>query len=101
MVKEVVWTLKASNSYLAIVEYLLTEFGDNVVVDFVTTVHDKIALIASNPYLFRKSSTKKNIFITVIHKRVILSYRYRPVLKRVELLLFWDTRQNPSKFPYR
>ncbi|MGC4035009.1 MAG: type II toxin-antitoxin system RelE/ParE family toxin [Chitinophagaceae bacterium] len=101
MVKEVVWTFRASNTYLEIIEYLLKEFGTSVVEDFATTVHEKIELIISNPFLFRKSQAQKNIFITVIHKRVILSYRYRPVLKKVELLVFWDTRRNPSKFPYR
>jgi len=101
MVKEVVWTFRASNTYLQIIDYLLSEFGSAVVSDFVTSVHDKIELIASNPYLFRKSPAQKNIFITVIHKRVTLSYRYRPVLRRIELLVFWDTRRNPSKFPYR
>ncbi len=100
MVKEVVWTIKASKSYWQVVEYLLRELGRNVVTDFVTTVHQKIELISSNPYLFKKSSSQKNVFITVIHKRLTLTYRYRPVKNRIELLVFWDTRRNPSRFPY-
>ncbi len=100
MVKEVVWTARASKSYWQIIEYLAMEFGDNTVSAFVTTVHNKIELIASNPYLFRKSFSQTNVFITVIHKRTTLSYRYRPVKKRIELLIFWSTRRNPSKRPY-
>lgn len=101
MVKEVVWTIRASKTYWQVIDYLLNEFGKNVVSDFVTTVHNKIELISSNPFLFRKSSSQKNVFITVIHKRLTLTYRYRPVKKRIELLVFWGTRQNPSKFNYR
>lgn len=100
MVKEVVWTVRASKSYWKIFEYIQAEFGEVVLKEFVTAVHNKIELIASNPYLFRKSLVQRNIFNTVIHKRLTLTYRYRPVLKQVELLLFWDTRRNPSDFPY-
>src|SRR6266496_35948 len=97
MVEEVVWTTKASKTYWQIIEYLSSEFGENAVTRFVTTVHNKIELIISNPYLFHKSSSQKNIFITVIHKRATLTYRYRPIKKRIELLVFWSTRMNPSK----
>lgn len=101
MVKEITWTITASKTYWQIIDYLSVEFGDAVVSDFATRVHSKIDLIASNPYIFRKSFLKKNVFITVIHKRVTLVYRYRPVLKKIELLVFRNTRRNPSKFRYR
>lgn len=101
MVKEVVWTLRASKTYWQVIDYLSNEFGEKVVADFVTIVHDKIEIISSNPYLFKKSTSQKNIFITVLHKRLTLTYRYRPVKKRIELLVFWGTRQSPSKFFYK
>ena len=101
MVKEITWTITASKTYWQIVDYLSVEFGDSVVSDFVTRVDNKIELIASNPYLFRKSFLQKNVFITVIHKRVTLAYRYRPVLKKVELLVSRNTRRNPAKLRYR
>lgn len=101
MVKEVVWTIRASKTYWEVIEYLSDEFGENVVADFVSKVHNKVELISSNPFLFKKSSSQKNVFITVIHKRLTLTYRYRPLKKRIELLVFWGTRKNPSKFPYR
>jgi hypothetical protein len=100
MVKEVVWTMWASKTYWQVVEYLSAEFGNTVVSEFVTRVHDKIELISSNPFLLKKSASKKNVFITVIHKRLTLTYRYRPLKKRIELLVFWGTRQRPSKFYY-
>lgn len=101
MVTEVVWTIRASKIYWDVIKYLSDEFGEKVVVDFVSTVHDKIELITSNPFLFKKSSSQKNVFITVLHKRLTLTYRYWPLKKRIELLVFWGTRKNPSKFPYR
>lgn len=97
MVKEVVWTIRATKTYWQIVTYLQEEFGDQSVIEFVTTVHDKIELIKSNPFLFRKSASQRNIFLTSIHKRTTLVYRYRPVKKVVELLVFWSTRMDSSK----
>ncbi len=101
MVKEITWTITASGTYWQIIEYLSVSFGDSVVSDFVRRVDRKIELIASNPYLFRKSLSQKNVFITVIHKRVTLVYRYRPVLKKVESLVFRNTRMDSSKFRFR
>ena len=101
MVKEVVWTVRASKTYWEVIGHLTTDFGEKIVSDFVTRVDNKIELISSNPFLFKKSSSQRNIFITVIHKRLTLTYRYRPMKKRIELLVFWGTRQNPTKFPYK
>lgn len=65
MVKEVVWTNKASKTYWEVIGYLSKEFGDTIVSDFVTTVHNKIELISSNPFLFRKS-LHKEIFLLLL-----------------------------------
>jgi plasmid stabilization system protein ParE len=101
MVEEVVWTIKASKTFWQIIDYLSSEFGENAVARFVTTVHSKIELIRSNPYLFHKSTSQKNVFITVIHKRTTLTYRYRPIKKRIELIVFWSTRMNPAENRYK
>lgn len=100
MDKEVVWTHQAVKTYEEVFEYLSVTFGEKAVIAFVNTVQNKIELICSNPRLFRKSRVQKNVFITVIHRRLTLTYRYKPLKKRIELLVFWDTRKNPEKFPY-
>jgi hypothetical protein len=33
---------------------------------------------------------------TVIHKRIILFYQYKPIKKELRLLAFWNTRQDPN-----
>lgn len=100
MVKEVVWAFRATKTYWQIIEYLQQEFGEAAVIEFVNTVHNKIELIRSNLYLFRKSTFQKNIFLTSIHKRTTLVYRYRPVKKTVQLLVFWNTRMDPKKLRF-
>lgn len=81
MVKEVVWTIRATKTYWQILAYLSEEFGEQSVIDFVNSVHNKIELIGSNPFLFRKSPSQRNVFLTSIHKRTTLVYRYRPLKK--------------------
>lgn len=100
MVKEVVWTIRATKTYWQIVNYLQGEFGESTVIEFVNTVHNKIELISSNPFLFRKSASQKNVFLTTIHKRTTLVYRYRPIKKSIQLLIFWNTRMDFRKLKY-
>lgn len=88
MVKEIVWTVRATKTYWQIIDYLNEKFGQQAVYDFIHKVDNKIELISSNPYLFRKSKFQKNIFLTTIHKRTTLVYRYRPVKKTFSFLYF-------------
>ncbi|MFN2458034.1 MAG: hypothetical protein ABR502_07530 [Chitinophagaceae bacterium] len=100
MVKEVVWTIRAAKTYWQIISYLQEEFGEPSVIEFVNTVNNKIELIISNPYLFRKSIIQRNIFLTGVHKRTTLVYRYQPIKKVVQLLVFWNTKMNPQNFKF-
>ncbi len=100
MVKEVIWSVRATKTYWQIITYLQEEFGEQSVIEFVNTVHNKIELISSNPFLFRKSTIQKNTFLTSIHKRTTLVYRYRPVKQAIELLIFWNTRMDSSKLRF-
>jgi hypothetical protein len=100
MVKEVVWTIRATKTYWQIISYLQNEFGEQSVIEFVNTDHNKIELIHSNPFLFRKSASQKNVFLTSIHKRTTLVYPYRPIKKSVQLLVFWSTRMDFRKLKF-
>ena len=100
MVKEVVWTIRATKTYWQVIDYLQEEFGEQAIIEFVKSVHNKIELIRSNPFLFRKSTSQKNVFLTSIHKRTTLVYRYRPVKREVHLLVFWSTRMDRRKIKF-
>ena len=38
----------------------------------------------------------KNTYKTIINKRIILYYYYRPLEKAIVLITFWNTQQNPK-----
>ena len=98
MVKEVIWSPLATETFDAIVDYIFTNFGKPAAVKFVQTVEAKLTLIKTRPKMFRRSGKKPNTFITIIHKRTTLTYRYRPIKKRIELVVFWGM-QNPATKP--
>lgn len=98
MVKEVIWSPLAIESFDGIVAYLMNKFGDATVQKFIALVNTKIELLKVRPKMFRRSQTKKNTYITNIHKKVTLTYRFRPQKKQLELVVFWGM-QDPQKKP--
>lgn len=98
MAYEVVWTKEAEISFQQIVDYLTTNFTEKEVTRLVNTTQDKITLIQFNPYSYRKSGKFRNIHYTIILRKTLLVYKIKPRLKMVELIHFWDGRQNPKKF---
>lgn len=94
MVEEVIWSPLAVETYDSINKYLLEKFGETSVQKFVQRVDNKILLIASRPTMFRLTGQRTNTYITSIHKKTTLTYRYNPITNQVELVVFWG-RQNP------
>jgi hypothetical protein len=56
--------------------------------------------IAENPGMFVASRKKKNIRKGYITKHNALYYRVKPIKKELELLTFWDNRQNPEELKF-
>lgn len=98
MVEEVIWSPLAVKTYDGIIEYLLEKFGEAAVKKFVQHVDNKIRLIASRPTMFRLTEQRPNTYITSIHKKTTLTYRYKPGEKQIELVVFWG-KQNPANKP--
>lgn len=100
MALEIKWTPRALESYENIVKHLEKEWSDREIAHFVIAVEEKLNGIAIFPEMFVKTNAHKNIHRAIISKQTILFYRYRKIKRRVELVEFWDTRQNPKKLKY-
>ena len=74
MVKEVIWTPLAVETFDNIIEYLSKNFGETAVKHFVQSVDSKIKLIQSRPRMFRPTNKRANTYITIIRKRTALTY---------------------------
>lgn len=98
MVKEIIWSPLAIESFESIVNYLLINFGESVVKSFVTIVDAKLTLIKERPKMFCPTHQKPFTYITRINRRTTLIYRYNPSKNKIELVVFWGM-QNPANRP--
>ena len=80
-----------------ILNYLLKNFGEVVMDKFILKVEKIVSLVSQKPKMFRHSA-KMNIHQVLITKHNLLFYRI--IENKVELLTFFDTRQNPTKKPF-
>jgi plasmid stabilization system protein ParE len=97
MAYKITWSPEALESFDAIVEYINNRFTEKEVKQFVGLVNRRLLLLQKIPQTFRTTARTSMRRKTVIHKRTILFYKIREKIKVVELLSFFDTRQNPQK----
>jgi plasmid stabilization system protein ParE len=94
------WTPTARKSYFYVLEYLEQSWTEKELYNFIIEVEKLLTQIAENPEMFQESSKKKNIRKGFITKHNALYYRVKPRKKELQLLVFWDNRQNPEKLDY-
>ena len=94
MALEIYWTQEAIDSFNKIIDYLETNWTELEVNEFIDTFKRKLSLLEKDNVLFKNSIKRgyREIFIT---KHNSLIYRVRN--NKLELILIWDTRQNPKK----
>ena len=68
---------------------------------FVVQTEETIAQIQNNPYIYQVSQVNKNVRRGLVNKIVTLYYKVKPRKGEVDLLDFWDNRQNPDKNKYK
>ena len=56
---------------------------------------------ARNPEIGRLVDATSGLRMTILHQNAVLYYYYFPVENIIELVLFWDTRQNPTSQNFR
>ena len=98
MVKEIIWSPLAVETYDSIIEYLFFSFGDVAVKKFVQRVDERLKLIVTRPKMFRPTNKHRNTYMTSLQRKVTIIYRYKPYRKQIELVVFWG-RQKPQIIP--
>ena len=98
MAFKIVWSKEAEDTFEENISYLEIKWTEKEIKKFVSETSKIVSILKKNPFLFR-GSDKAKIFEVLIGKQNLLIYQINESEKRVELLSFWDTRQNPrSKF---
>jgi plasmid stabilization system protein ParE len=94
MAKEIKWTQDAVITFEKVVTYLQESWSAKEIAHFIEATEKMLHLIPENPKMFRRSKKSKT-HEALITKHNLLLYRVK--VSRIELITFWDTRQNPRK----
>lgn len=94
MALKVVWMPTAEVKFQKIVDYLIENWTEKEIFNLIQQTELTIELISNFPKLFRKSK-KRNIYEAVITKHNMMIYQINN--GQIEILTFFDTRQNPRK----
>lgn len=98
MACKISWTKRAWLTYEANINYLEKEWTEREIRKFILLIERKITNISTHPWLgSSRNKREPNIRHTLVHKRVALIYKYKPLKDEIELLIFWNTSQNPKK----
>lgn len=90
----IIWSPRSKITYYNILQYLVASWSQKEIDSFIDRTERVLSLVKNNPFLYTYSKTS-DTFKSVIIKQVTLFYRIKG--KEVELLIFWDSRQNPYK----
>lgn len=95
MVYQIVWTLRASNDFDNLMDYLIENSSETSIQKFITQLEKKLALLETNPAIYALISQEKQIRRCLISKNYALYYKVSE--EKVILLTLFDQRQNPLK----
>ena len=90
---QVFYTPHSKETLESVYNFINEKFGKNSADQFARKAEHTIKLIAEYPFMFKASSFGDNIRIGLISKQTSLFYLVTDT--NVNLLFFWDNRQEP------
>ena len=97
MVCEIIWSSFAIKTYIDNINYLQLEWTDREVANFIQATHRKLNLLSNFPNAGIATNKRIGLRKTIVVKRILLIYRYKPRKHTIELVQFFNTWQNPIK----
>ena len=94
MLYTIIWSPLARTTYYQILDYLNEEWTFREIENFIDRTEEALTHISQNPLLYMYSK-ENDTYKCVLVKQVNLFYRLKS--ERVELLIFWNNYQDPSK----
>jgi plasmid stabilization system protein ParE len=97
---KITWTPKALQSYFGIFNFLTQRCTKKEVETFIDQTDRIIEQISENPYMFVATDKRRNVRKGYVNELVSMFYKVYPRKEEIELLRFWDIRQDPTKQEY-
>jgi len=98
MSRIIIWSPFAESDLDEIIEYLLANWSNQVILDYVDLVDSLIAQIGNQPKMYPIINKKLKVRKCVLTKQNTLYYRENK--ERIEILRIYDNRQNPIKLKF-
>ena len=100
IIREIKWTDTARISFHKIVEYILREWSEREVEKFIASATELLSTLKRYPEMCRPSLKRKNVRIGILNKHTQIVYHYDSKKGQIQILVFWNPKQNPAKFKY-
>ncbi|MCF1713981.1 type II toxin-antitoxin system RelE/ParE family toxin [Flavihumibacter sp. RY-1] len=100
MAIEVTWSEEAKKTFDEIVSYLLRKWSEKEVKRFIQQTEYVISRLQEYPESYNPSLKQKQVRRARLNKYTTLYYRYYTTRKKIILLSFWNTRQDPGQLKY-
>src|SRR5690606_26380772 len=91
------WTPTTKLTYFKVIGYLEENWTKREMLNFVNDVERVLKQLSKDPYMFKPLRNQKNVRKGLITKHNAIYYRIRPKKKEIELITFWDNRQDPRR----
>lgn len=97
MALEIVWSTRAENGYDKIIRYLVEEWTDKEISNFIKETKLFLSLMEKNPKLLQPSRFRKNVYRGPMNPLTIVTYRVKPRKQQIELLNIRSSKQKPVR----
>ncbi|MEO8415353.1 MAG: type II toxin-antitoxin system RelE/ParE family toxin [Ginsengibacter sp.] len=99
MAYEVIYKKRFLHKLLKLLNYLKSEWGEDVSNTFILKLQKRLQTLSHQPYSGVPSSAVKSVRSILITRHNRLFYRIKN--NSIEVINLYDTRSNPGKNPYR
>jgi len=97
MVQKIIWSNLAIRTYISNISYLQQEWTQKEIDNFIKSTERKLELLKSQSNIGTLTNKRLHIRKTLIVKRILLIYRYKPRKDEIELIQFFNTWQHPRQ----
>lgn len=94
MAKQIIWQNKAVGQFEAIQEYLLSEWGESVAINFTQQIFQMLELLSRYPNIGTMELPERNIRGYVVNKQISILYQVEQ--EAIHILALFDNRQDSA-----
>lgn len=93
----IIWSEKAGETFQNNIDYLREHWTEKETQKFINRVFQYLETLENNPFIGRKTTKTKHIYIGLIIPYISVVYRINPGSDTIELVTFIDNRRSLKK----